>query len=62
MCLFGSTFKCEQFFSLMKIVKSNTRNRISDKHLTSSLRIACSTYPADIDAICKNKIQHQRSH
>ncbi|KAJ4432165.1 hypothetical protein ANN_20781 [Periplaneta americana] len=38
LCLFGSTYRCEQLFSITKINKSQTRN---DGLLTAVLRIAC---------------------
>lgn len=38
LCLFGSTYRCEQLFSITKINKSQTRN---DGLLTVILRIAC---------------------
>ncbi|KAJ4438927.1 hypothetical protein ANN_14881 [Periplaneta americana] len=38
LCLFGSTYKREQLFSITKINKSQTRN---DGLLTAVLRIAC---------------------
>jgi hypothetical protein len=40
--MFGSTYLCEQFFSLMKFNKSSTRTKISDEHLQATLRLASS--------------------
>ncbi|XP_072900750.1 general transcription factor II-I repeat domain-containing protein 2-like [Hemitrygon akajei] len=37
--MFGSTYLCEQLFSLMKINKTSHRSRLSDEHLHSILRI-----------------------
>ena len=42
--LFGSTYLCESAFSEMKIIKSKYRNRLTDEHLTSCLRLALSNY------------------
>jgi hypothetical protein len=39
MSMFGSTYRCEQLFSLMKGNKSPIRSRITDSHLGSVLKI-----------------------
>lgn len=39
---FGTTYCCEQLFSRMNQVKSVERNKLSDTHLSSVLRLACS--------------------
>ena len=39
LCIFGSTYMCEQFFSSMKLAKSLTRTRISDPHLGAIMRL-----------------------
>ena len=59
--LMGSTYCCEQFFSRMKNVKTHTKSKLTDEHLTGILRIATSSVPADIDHLCKQK-QCQTSH
>ncbi|XP_069777943.1 general transcription factor II-I repeat domain-containing protein 2A-like [Narcine bancroftii] len=38
--MFGSTYLCEQLFSLMKINKTPHRSRLTDEHLHSVLRIS----------------------
>lgn len=38
--MFGSTYLCEQLFSLMKINKTSHRSRLTDEHLHSILRIS----------------------
>ena len=38
--LFGSTYVCEQTFSVMKINKAHHRSKLTDQHLRSVLRIA----------------------
>ena len=53
--LFGSTYNCEQLFSKMKHVKTEQRNRLTDEHLTNTLRIASSNIKAEIDHLCKKK-------
>ena len=59
--LFGSTYSCEQLFSMMKNVKSKYRSLLTDNHLSGVLRIATSSTRADIDTLCKQK-QCQISH
>ena len=59
--LFGSTYSCEQFFSRMKFTKSKHRSQLTNEHLASQLRVASSSFRADIDQMCKNR-QYQVSH
>lgn len=61
LCMWGSTYCCEQFFSCMKNIKTAERNRLSDCHLTNILRIKTSTIKADIENIIKGR-QCQKSH
>ena len=61
LCMWGSTYCCEQFFSCMKNIKTAERNRLSDCHLTNILRIKTSTIKADIEDIIKGR-QCQKSH
>ncbi|KAI6655301.1 General transcription factor II-I repeat domain-containing protein 2A-like [Oopsacas minuta] len=49
--LFGSTYCCEQLFSMMKNVKSKSRSLLIDTHLSGILRIATSSVRADIDSV-----------
>ena len=58
--LFGSTYSCEQFFSKMKFTKSKHRSQLTNKHLTSQLRVVSTSVRADIDKMCKYK-QYQVS-
>ncbi|OAF63798.1 hypothetical protein A3Q56_08477, partial [Intoshia linei] len=37
--LFGSTYRCEQLFSLMKVRKNKTTNRILDENLAHCLKL-----------------------
>jgi len=37
--MFGSTYRCEQLFSLMNGNKSSIRSRITDRHLGSVLKL-----------------------
>ncbi|KAG7516011.1 general transcription factor II-I repeat domain-containing protein 2-like [Solea senegalensis] len=38
--MFGSTYLCEQLFSLMKLNKTSHRSRLTDEHVNSILRIS----------------------
>ena len=51
---FGSTYLCEMTFSQMKIIKSKTRNRLSDAHLTDCLRLAVSSYEPNFKSLTNN--------
>ncbi|KAJ0171369.1 hypothetical protein K1T71_012919 [Dendrolimus kikuchii] len=42
MCVFGNTYKCVQFFSLMKVNKSTHRTRLTNDNLENSLRLCVS--------------------
>ena len=59
--LFGGTYCCEQFFSKMNLTKTRCRSQLTDKHLTSQLRVATTSVKADIDKICKDS-KFQVSH
>lgn len=37
--MFGSTYQCEQLFSVMKGNKTSARNSINDAHLGSVLKV-----------------------
>ena len=60
-CAFGSTYKCEQFFSIMKINKSKHRTRLTDENLENALRLCTSGIEPNIDNLV-SKIQSQTSH
>ena len=60
--LFGSTYVCEQTFSVMKINKANHRSKLTDQHLGSVLRIATTKLTPDIDALAKKGDQQHCSH
>ncbi|KAK3918372.1 General transcription factor II-I repeat domain-containing protein 2A [Frankliniella fusca] len=56
MCMFGSTFVCEQFYSLMNITKSKYRSAISNENLQASLRLMCAQkIVPNIDRIVSRK-------
>jgi hypothetical protein len=60
-CAFGSTYKCEQFFSLMKVNKSKHRTRLTDDNLENSLRLCITGINPNIDGLV-SQIQAQVSH
>ncbi|CAN2391899.1 general transcription factor II-I repeat domain-containing protein, partial [Pristimantis euphronides] len=49
--LFGSTYRCEQTFSVMKFNKSRYRSSLSDDHLCAVLRISSSDIQPDLSAL-----------
>ncbi|KAL0879657.1 hypothetical protein ABMA27_003372 [Loxostege sticticalis] len=60
-CVFGSTYKCEQFFSLMKTNKSKSRTRLTDENLENWLRLCTSEIFPDINKLV-SEVQTQISH
>ena len=57
--LFGSTYTCEQFFSMMKLAKSNSRNRLTDDHLDAVLRLSTTNLPINISKAVSECKKHQ---
>src|SRR6218665_2334563 len=49
--LFGSSYCCEQLFSIMKNVKAKSRSLRSDEYLSGVLTTATSTVGPDIDGV-----------
>ncbi|XP_034547514.1 general transcription factor II-I repeat domain-containing protein 2-like [Notolabrus celidotus] len=60
--LFGSTYVCEQTFSVMNYNKSRYRSRLTDKHLSSVLRISTSDMTPDFDDLAKRGDRLNCSH
>ncbi|CAK6954401.1 general transcription factor II-I repeat domain-containing protein 2-like [Scomber scombrus] len=60
--LFGSTYVCEQTFSVMNINKSRHRSRLTDQHLGAILRIATTKLTPDFDALAKKRDRQHCSH
>ena len=59
--MFGSTYLCEQLFSLMKINKTSHKTRLTDERLHSILRISSAqSLTPDIDELV-TKIRHHAS-
>lgn len=40
LCMFGTTYLCEQVFSVMSINKTKLRSRLTHKHLNNILKLA----------------------
>ena len=55
LCMFGSTYLCEQMFSVMKINKNKHRTRLTNEHLQSILKIITTNMIPDINELVKNK-------
>ncbi|XP_035242994.1 general transcription factor II-I repeat domain-containing protein 2B-like [Anguilla anguilla] len=60
--LFGSTYICEQTFSVMKFNKSRYRSFLTDDHLSAVLRISTSNIHPDFDALVKDQQRLDFSH
>ncbi|XP_044075180.1 general transcription factor II-I repeat domain-containing protein 2B-like [Siniperca chuatsi] len=60
--LFGSTYICEQTFSMMKFTKSRYRCALTDDHLSAVLRISTSNIQPDFDALVKAQQRLDFSH
>ena len=62
MSLFGSTYICEQTFSLLTLNKNKFRTKMTDSHLCDVLRLATTRLTPDLPAIMRAKVQHHCSH
>ena len=60
--LFGSTYVCEQMFSVMKINKTRHRAQLTDEHLRAVLRISTTEMEPDFDVLTKKGAQQHCSH
>ena len=49
--MFASSYICEQVFSTMKLRKSCIRNRLTDEHLSSLLRISTSRFEPNYEEL-----------
>ncbi|XP_077968860.1 general transcription factor II-I repeat domain-containing protein 2A-like [Styela clava] len=60
--LFGSTYICEQTFSVMNFTKSKFRSSLTDEHLSDLLRISTSAIEPDIQGLVKAQQSIHTSH
>ena len=60
LCMWGSTYPCEQFVSSMKNIKTAERKRLTDRHLANILRIKNTSFDANIEKIMAGR-QSQKS-
>ncbi|KAL2087322.1 hypothetical protein ACEWY4_018381 [Coilia grayii] len=60
--LFGSTYLCEQAFSIMNLNKPKHRNTLSNSHLHDILSLSVSQLQPNIDKLIKNKDRLHVSH
>ncbi|KAK7886618.1 hypothetical protein WMY93_026239 [Mugilogobius chulae] len=60
--LFGSTYVCEQTFSVMKFNKSRYRSSMTDDHLSAVLRIVTSDIEPDFNALVQAQERLGFSH
>uniref|UniRef100_A0A8P4KFQ5 SPIN-DOC-like zinc-finger domain-containing protein n=1 Tax=Dicentrarchus labrax TaxID=13489 RepID=A0A8P4KFQ5_DICLA len=60
--LFGSTYVCEQAFSLLNLNKCKLRNALSDSHLHDILTLSVSQLEPDVETLLKTKGRLHVSH
>lgn len=60
-CRFGSTYRCEQSFSSMKLIKNKNRARLTDSNLNGLMILATTNLNPDIDKLASN-IQLHKQH
>ena len=60
-CRFGSTYRCEQAFSAMNLIKTKTRSRLTDLNLKNCLLLSVTDLSPDIQKLARSK-QSQKSH
>ena len=60
-CRFGTTYRCEQSFSSMKMIKNKMRSRLSNSNLKNCLVLLTTNLTPNITDLVKGK-QSQKSH
>lgn len=60
--LFGSTYHCEQTFSLMNLNKCKLRCKVTDSHHHNILTLTVSPLHPNLEKLLKNKDQLHVSH
>ena len=59
--IFGSTYLCEQIFSILNYIKSKHHSRLTDESLQSGMKIKVTCYSPDMDTLC-SEVQAQKSY
>ena len=59
--IFGSTYACEQLFSIMNYIKNKHRSRLTDDSLQSCVKMKVTSYSPDLQTRCA-EVQKQKSH
>ncbi|XP_062927408.1 copper homeostasis protein cutC homolog isoform X1 [Mobula hypostoma] len=59
--VFSSTYSCESLFSLMNLVKSNLRSRLTDETSATCIALKTTRYKPDINYL-SSLVQQQKSH
>lgn len=62
MAMFATSYLCEQTFSIMKMRKNCLRNRLTDDHLFSLLKVSTSQMEPVYDEIMEKQRQFHMSH
>jgi hypothetical protein len=62
MSVFASSYLCEQVFSSMKLRKSSVRNRLTDGHLASLLRVTANQLQPEYEKLLDTQSQFHLSH
>ncbi|XP_073670885.1 general transcription factor II-I repeat domain-containing protein 2 [Paramisgurnus dabryanus] len=60
--LFGSTYICEQTFSIMNLNKTRLRSRITDAHLRDVIRVVTTAVKPDLTNVLQCRSQFHPSH
>ena len=56
--MFGSTYCCEQTFSVMNAVKSKIRNSLTTQHTSELIKAAVTSYSPQFEVIAKEGQVH----
>jgi hypothetical protein len=60
--MFASSYMCEQVFSSIKLRKSSVRNRLTDGHLASLLRVIASRLEPEYEKLLDTQSHYHLSH
>ena len=57
-CRFGTTYRCEQAFSAMKLVKGKTRSRLTDSNLNNIMQLTVTELDPNFEKLARSKQPH----